>query len=275
MIGGVNTHMAEIPLASLLNLTSEEAHSGWVRVVRRNERDGDSSALYCCDAESFHERYFSVKNYSRTKGVSLCFLELETNLWLLTKGVRCEHGTVKEIYKEYAGRLQVCFHKRNHSGNIVLKQQIDRMTAHSILDRPYSFLRFAGYNQIRLKFGELKRIVELNLSDWRQALRAVFGVYLISDTRKGGAYVGSAYGKDGLWGRWGCYASGDFCGHGGDKGLIKRIGRDKDYPENFEFSILEVISKNTSEKEVRKREAWWKDTLRTRKNHANNEMNEN
>ena len=61
MIGGVNTHMAEIPLASLLNLTSEEAHSGWVRVVRRNERDGDSSALYCCDAESFHERYFSEK----------------------------------------------------------------------------------------------------------------------------------------------------------------------------------------------------------------------
>ena len=275
MIGGVNTHMAEIPLASLLNLTSEEAHSGWVRVVRRNERDGDSSALYCCDAESFHERYFSEKNCSMAKGVSVCFLELETNLWLLTKAVRCEHGKVKEIYKEYAGRLQVCFHKRNRSGDIDLKRQIDRMTVHSILDRPFSFLRFAGYNQVRLKFGELKRIVELNLSDWRQALCAVFGIYLISDTKKGGAYVGSAYGKDGLWGRWSCYASNNFHGHGGDDGLINRIGNNTDYPDNFEFSILEVISKNRCEKDVRTREGWWKDALRTRKCHNNNGMNEN
>ena len=149
------------------------------------------------------------------------------------------------------------------------------MTVHSILDRPYSFLRFEGYNQVRLKFGELKRIITLNLSDWRKALQSVFGVYLVSDTKKGGAYVGSAYGKGGIGDRWSCYASGNFLGHGGDNGLIKRIGRNKNYPENFEFSILEVISKNTSEKDVRKRESWWKDTLRTRKNHNNNGMNEN
>ena len=275
MIEGVNTHMAEIPLESLLNLTSEEAHSGWVMVVRRNERGDDSIASYCGDAKSFHERYFSVKNCSRIKGVSLCFLELDKKLWLLTKAVRCENGNVKEIYEEYAGRLQVCFHKRNHSGDIDLKRQICKMTVHSILERPYSFLRFDGYNQIRLKFGELKRIVTSNLSDWRKALQSVFAVYLISDTKKGGAYVGSAYGKDGLWGRWSCYASGNFLGHGGDKGLIKRIGKNKDYPENFEFAILEVISKNTSEKDVRQREGWWKNTLRTRKNHNNNGMNEN
>ncbi len=267
--------MAEIPLASLFNLTSEEAYSGWVSVVRRNERDGDSSALYCRDAESFHERYFAVKNYSRAKGVSLFFLELETNLWLLTKAVRCEHGKVKEIYKEYAGRLQVCFHKRNHNGDIDLKRQIGKMTVHSVLDRPYSSLRFAGYNLARLKFGELKRVVTSNLSDWRKALQSVLAVYLIIDTKQGGAYVGSAYGKDGLWGRWSCYASENFHGHGGDEGLINRIGGDKNYPENFEFSILEVISKNTSEKDVRKREGWWKDTLRTRKNHNNRGMNEN
>lgn len=267
--------MAEIPLASLLNLTSEETYSGCIMVARRNKRGEDTIASYCGDAKSFHERYFSLKNCSRTKGVSLCFLELDRKLWLLTKAVRCENGNFKEIYEEYAGRLQVRFHKRNHSGDIDLKRQIDKMTVHSILDRPYSVLRFVEYNQVRLKFGELKRIIELNLSDWRQALCAVFGVYLITDTQKHGAYVGSAYGKDGLWGRWSCYASENFHGHGGDEGLIKRIGGDKNYPENFEFSILEVISKNTSEKDVHKREGWWKDTLRTRKNHNNRGMNEN
>ena len=267
--------MAEIPLASLMNLTSEDVDAGFVRTVRCDERGDDTIASYCGDAKSFHARYFSVKNCSKTKCVSLCFLELETNLWLLTKAVRRESGNVKEIYEEYAGRLQICFHKRNHSGDIVLKRQIDKMTVHSILDRPYSFLRFAGYNQIRLKFGELKRIVELNLSDWRQALRVVFGVYLITDTKKGGAYVGSAYGKDGLWERWSCYASDISHGHGGDEGLIKRMAGNKNYADNFEFSLLEVISKNASKKEVLKREGWWKDTLRTRKNHANNGMNEN
>ncbi len=267
--------MGEIQLSSLLNLNSEYTRVGLVKAVRRNKRDFDSNALYCRDADSFHTQYFPTKYCLRSEGVSLCFLELETNLWLLTKAVRCESGNVIEIYEGYAGRLLIKFHKQNHSGDVNLKRQISKMTVHSILDRPYSSLRFAGYNQVRLKFGELRRIVELNLSDWHQALCAVFGVYLISDTKNGGAYVGSAYGKDGLWGRWCCYASGDFCGHGGDKGLIERIGKNAGYPEKFEFSLLEVISKNTSEEDVRKREGWWKDTLRTRKNHHNKGMNEN
>ena len=57
--------------------------------------------------------------------------------------------------------------------------------------------------------------------------------------------------------------------------MINRIGSDKKYVRNFEFSLLEVIDKNKSSKEIRDREAWWKDTLRIRKNHNNNGMNEN
>ena len=262
-------------MASLLSLTPETIGSGVVKAVRRDERDGDSHALYCGDVKSFHKRHFPEKYYSNTKGVSLCFLEMSKNLWLLTKAVESKCGSVKEIHEEYAGRLQISFHKRNRAGDIDLKRQIINMTVHSMLDRPYSFLRFEGYDQVRLKFGELKRVVKSNFSDWRSALQSIFGVYLVSDTKKGGAYVGSACGKDGLWGRWRSYVSDGFQGHGGDEGLIKRIGGDKDYPENFEFSILEVIRKHTNEEDVLKREGWWKDTLRTRKNHKNNGMNEN
>lgn len=269
--------MLPVQLKRLLNLSESDIRLGIIMPVRLNERDDDPIASYCADEFAFHKKYFQQKGHNilARGGVSFCLLELAQGLWLLTKAVRRKDEGVEEIFNEFAGRLFISFHKKNHSGSIKLRAQIQRMVVHSILERPYSFLRFDGYNQIRLKFGELKRIVTSNLSDWRKALQSVFAVYLILDTKKGGAYVGSAYGKDGLWGRWSCYASENFHGHGGDEGLIKRIGGDKNYPENFEFSILEVISKNTSEKDVRKREGWWKDTLRTRKNHNNRGMNEN
>lgn len=269
--------MPQIQFKGLLNLSDNDIKLGNVVPVRLKERDDDPIASYCADEAAFHKKYFQQKGHNilAQGGVSFCLLEMAQGLWLLTKAVRKKGDGVEDAFNEFAGRLLISFHKQNHSGNVNLERQIDRMTVHSIFDRPYSFLRFDGYNQVRLKFSELKRIITLNLSDWREALLSVAGVYLITDMKQGGAYVGSAYGKNGLWGRWSCYASDDFNGHGGDEELIKRIGKNKDYPENFEFSILEVISKNTSEKDVRKRESWWKDTLRTRKNHNNRGMNEN
>lgn len=268
--------LCPIQLGRLLNLTNEVG-VGFVVMVHRRERDEDTIASYCADEISFHEKYFSLKNSptSSDDGVFLCCLEISKDLWLVTKAAKRERGEVKEFHEEYFGRLLISFHKNNHSGNISLKKQIEKMSVHSILDRPYSFLKFIGYNQVRLKLAELIRIVRLNLSDWRIALRAVSAVYMISDTKKGGAYVGSAYGNDGLWGRWRDYASGDFVGTGGDRGLIKRIDKDNSYSQHFVFSILEVFNKNTHDKEIRKRESWWKDTLRTRKNHNNCGMNEN
>lgn len=267
--------LKQIKLSSLLSLSTEDVKRGFVKAVRLSEREGDSFSLYCKNVESFHNKFFPLECCSSAEYVCLCFLELAKGLWLLTKAVKSQDGVVKEIYSEYAGRLQINFRKRNHSGDINLKRQISNMFVHSILDRPYGFLKYDRYNKVRLKFSELKKIVDLNLNDWREALSSASGIYLIRDMKDCGCYVGSAYGKDGIWGRWSCYASDDFHGHGGDKGLIRRIGNDPSYPNNFEFSILEVMRSNCTEKIVRDRESWWKDTLRTRKNHNNNGMNEN
>ena len=38
-------------------------------------------------------------------------------------------------------------------------------------------------------------------------LSAVNCIYLISDKKTGQQYVGSTYGKDGVWGRWQGYAN--------------------------------------------------------------------
>ena len=68
--------------------------------------------------------------------------------------------------------------------------------------------------------------------------------------------MGSAYGDNGIYGRWMSYAKN---GHGGNIEL-KKLN-----PNNFEFSILEIATKTASADEVIHRESRWKEKLGTRK----------
>jgi hypothetical protein len=69
------------------------------------------------------------------------------------------------------------------------------------------------------------------------------------------AYVGAAYGDHNILGRWERYKAS---GHGGNVLLRKRS------PENFTFSILELVSPNMEQDDVCKLETTWKDRLHTR-----------
>ena len=102
-----------------------------------------------------------------------------------------------------------------------------------------------------LNWNELERIPK----SWQAALREWRGIYYVFDTRSKKGYVGSAYGKDNLLGRWLGYAKS---GHGGNKKL--RLLK----PAGFRFSILERISPDTPPEEVIKRENEWKTRLHTR-----------
>jgi len=90
---------------------------------------------------------------------------------------------------------------------------------------------------------------------WMNALSSVNGIYLIRDKSSGKLYVGSAYGEDGIYGRWLHYA------HSGDGGNKELKGLD---PNQFEFSILEIIPPTSSPEEVIHRENRWKEKLGTR-----------
>lgn len=129
---------------------------------------------------------------------------------------------------------------------------------------PKGYLRFfPGYLDFILKFDELCKIVNNPDSnrEWHTALSAVAGVYLIVDT-KGNQYVGSAYGEDGILGRWTQYAK-NF--HGGNKKLKKLLRmHNNTYAENFSFSILEALPKNWTDQEVIDRENVWKNKLGSR-----------
>ena len=79
--------------------------------------------------------------------------------------------------------------------------------------------------------------------------------YLIYDTSDRMGYVGSAYGKGNLLGRWENYGAS---GHGGNKLLLER------QHENFRFTILQRVSPDMETDEVIRIENTWKQRLHTR-----------
>jgi len=83
-------------------------------------------------------------------------------------------------------------------------------------------------------------------------------IYLIEDTETGKQYVGSAYGKDGLFGRWLCYVTTH---HGGNKGMREVICDFPDRYHDFQFSILQILPKTLTDEEVIHIESLWKSKL--------------
>jgi len=100
---------------------------------------------------------------------------------------------------------------------------------------------FTSYDRIILTYDMLKSIVSKSKEHkiWEDKLSSVAGVYLITDTKTGKHYVGSASSADnGIWGRWSSYATTK---HGGNKQLIALMECDPNYCENFIFSILDIF----------------------------------
>jgi len=116
---------------------------------------------------------------------------------------------------------------------------------------------FVSYDSVQLNYYDIKKLSTDTKSNttWMNALSSVNGIYLIRDKSSGKLYVGSAYGEDGIYGRWLNYAHS---GHGGNKELK---GLD---PNQFEFSILEIIPPTSSAEAVIHRENRWKEKLGTR-----------
>jgi hypothetical protein len=89
--------------------------------------------------------------------------------------------------------------------------------------------------------------MKTRLSEWR-------GIYYIFDVKKRLGYVGSAYGEENLHGRWQNYAAN---GHGGNK-LLRDCS-----PENFRFTILQLLPPDMEKEQVTQIESNWKKRLHT------------
>ena len=126
---------------------------------------------------------------------------------------------------------------------------------------PVTRFTFEGYDKVLLSFDELHEIVfhKAAHKEWENRLSAVAGVYLITDTKTGRHYVGSASGEQGgIWGRWSEYAHTK---HGGNKRLEELIAADADYCRNFQYSILEVFPIKRDKHEILRYEQLYKQKL--------------
>lgn len=108
---------------------------------------------------------------------------------------------------------------------------------------PGRLKHFPGYQDVLLSWKELKAICFHPAShpDWVSALKFTAAIYRITDISSGQIYIGSAYGKSGLWKRWCEYAKD---GHGNN---VKLMPLD---PEKFQWSIVRTLSGVMSAAEV-------------------------
>lgn len=122
--------------------------------------------------------------------------------------------------------------------------------------------KFPGIYNVILTFSEMNEMInnEITYETWHTVLKNTKAIYLISDLVTGKQYVGSAYGEDGIYGRWLSYS---LTKHGGNKGIIKYLNKNKDAYLNFQFSILQTLSYSVPTHEVIEVENLWKQKLNT------------
>lgn len=243
-----------------------------VRFNKTNNLDFDPIKLFKEDKQSLLNGQFW--NYSKSKSfkegdIAVGFAKIENHKWLLfdvsiiTKdlnkfnSVGYEHQTLKE-YEKYLGRLIIEFH--NKAQNLIRKASnvINDCKVVQILEDTFDNDIFPGYENINLSWYDLKRVINKNV--WKTALENQKGIYLITDNNNGKMYIGSAYGEDMLHRRWLQYVQ---TGHGGNKEL-----RDLEFnyiKKNFYYSILDIYKSKINDSIILRREAWWKETLLTRK----------
>lgn len=168
---------------------------------------------------------------------------------------------LKNHHKNLIGRLVVkCQNGTGRSTTFTPKRILERLTMTEIYPTRYTGERFQSINTINHDFYTLETIFKNELADWKTALSKVKGIYLLTDKSTGKHYIGSAYGDNGIWGRWSNYIWGY---HGGNKqlvNLVKNLGEDY-FKKNFKFTVLETMGSSVTDDEIVQRESLWKNKL--------------
>ncbi len=269
--------MAKIMLNDLLHFDDAEVPNVRVKFNISNGYD-DPLDLYKTNPDEVNVTWFlwhDDRRYFNVGQTAICLLKLRGDQWLLTTikkitrlldvtdGVGYDADEVKE-YEQYFGRLVVEYHNPCRTMGRKYENVMDELEVVQILNEQYTGNEFPGYENVRLSYPLLKNIVDRQLPGWVDALRNQKAVYLITDTKTGKLYVGSATSQTGmLLQRWSSYAAD---GHGGNielRELVKQQGLDY-VKENFQYSILENYNARMDDGYILKRESWWKETLCTR-----------
>lgn len=154
----------------------------------------------------------------------------------------------------------------------VNKNIINNIIISEICSKPYfkQASEFPGYENLSMSYQELK--VHWNNKSWKDQLSALYGVYLITDTKKGKLYVGAAYGTDGVYGRWSAYLKDGYDNSELEnnkypntklKQLVVQEGIDY-IQHNFQYTQLEIFSKTElGKQQALNREKYWKKVFKS------------
>jgi hypothetical protein len=131
-----------------------------------------------------------------------------------------------------------------------------------VLPRGY-VTEFPGYDDFILSYAQLCEIIQNPTAnrEWHRMLAAVAGIYLITDGTTGRQYVGSAYGAEGVLGRWSAYAAS---GHGGNRLLRELMDTNVEHCNHFSFTLLRTLPRTLTRDEVYAYENLYKMKLGTR-----------
>ena len=220
--------------------------------------------------------------------ITFQFIEIRPHKWLFVgayktidlNGVGINPYTKKsypyanaEYLKEFdcfAGRVVVDFTNSPQRFYYTSADIIDRIVVSEVLSDTYLELSddFPGYDRVSRDYKALS--VCMTKPDWKNALSGVYGVYVITDGATGRQYVGSAYGENGVYGRWSVYLANGYDDSDKDypnkrlKELVKKHGMDY-VRENFTYTLIEIFPKNDVGRErALARESYWKEVLQTR-----------
>ena len=160
-------------------------------------------------------------------------------------------------YDNLIGRLVIRWHNPGQNMIRLANNIIDDLIVYELLPVSFNQDIFPGYDKVNVDYKTLAHVIQT--PSWKTALENQKAVYLLTDTYTGKLYIGSAYGRTMLLGRWQQYID---TGHGNNVELIK-LG--KSYiNQHFRYSILEIFKSTTADKIILERESWWKGVLQTR-----------
>lgn len=150
------------------------------------------------------------------------------------------------LFEEFIDRVVIDWGK----SAIKWEQWYDKNLKEVLEILPKGFIgNFPGLTNFVLTFDELTKLIENPDAnrEWKNHLSSINGIYMILDKSNGNQYIGSAYGKEGIWQRWSEYAKTK---HGGNKSLIELIEKDNNYQKNFQYTVLQNLPSNLNSKEV-------------------------
>jgi hypothetical protein len=218
----------------------------------------------------WQEYYPGRNDFNRPYIFSLAQFYHEADTWMFGGIFRVlerhpDRYVVEEMDRGSAliGRLKLLSPYRSRTTRTFMQPHYDQFTVKEITREPYAGLPFGGFANIDLTFDELATIVRNERPDWRGALEATKGIYLVTDSATLTRYVGSAHGENGIWSRWSNYIA---TGHGGNvelRNLVARHGVEY-CQRHFRFALLEDHRMGTSDDVILAREAHWKRVLMAR-----------